>query len=430
MPRFFYSLLLFLALPLLLLRLLTRSIRSPAYLRRWSERFGLATVPAGYDRNRGCLWVHAVSVGETLAAAPLVRHWLKTRPQDQILVTTMTPTGSARVHELFGEKVLHQYLPYDYPGAMRRLINRFNPRLLLVMETELWPNLVHQCHKQGVRTMLVNARLSEKSARGYRLLGSLSRHMLQSIDIIAAQSAPDAERLLSLGARRDSVQVTGSLKFDMEVPDLTGMATSPVFRSVESSARPVWTAASTREGEEAKLLPAFQTCLARFPELLLVLVPRHPERFNSVLGLCEAAGLKTQRRSANAPVHSDTRVLLGDSMGEMWSYLRLADVVFIGGSLVNTGCHNVLEPAALGIPVLVGPSQYNFATICQQLQSAGALKTVADEAALAEQLLQLLANPEWRRAMGSAGKYVVAQNRGSLQRQLALAEGLLAGGNP
>lgn len=360
-----------------------------------------------------------------MASMPLIKFLLERYPERQIVVTTMTPTGSERVKSLFGDSVFHVYLPYDLPGAMTRFIKRIDPALLLIMETELWPNLLHKCRKAGCRTMLVNARLSEKSARGYRRLGPLTRTMLGDLDIIAAQAAPDAERFLALGARPAQVEVTGSLKFDMKTPELSGRV-SPVFYQVAQLGRPVLVAASTREGEEEKVLAAFRVCLARVPDLLLVLVPRHPERFNSVARLCEDQGFTVLRRSSDSGADTDTQVFLGDSMGEMWNYYFLGSVAFVGGSLVDMGCHNVLEPAALGLPVLVGPSRFNFETICNLLQEAGALITVADEQDLAQQLLQLLGNDSWRKAMGKAGKQVVASNRGCLQRLSALIEARLA----
>ena len=424
MSRLFYSLCLYLAVPFILLRLLYRALRAPSYLQRWGERFGFFSLPAAWQANDSAIWIHAVSVGEALAAAPLIRHLQKTRPAGQILVSTMTPTGSARVRELFGAKVFHVYLPYDLPGAQRRFLQRIRPALLVVMETELWPNLLYHCHRQGVKVLLANARLSEKSARGYRRLGPLTRSMLRHIDLIAVQAQADAQRFARLGATQAQLQVTGSLKFDMDVPSLQQQDLPPLFQQITGSKRPVLIAASTREGEEEKVLRAFVACLSGYPDLLLVLVPRHPERFNAVVSLCEKIPLSVQRRSTATAIAPQCQVLVGDSMGEMWFYYALADIAFVGGSLVDTGCHNVLEPAAIGLPVLVGPSQFNFATICRQLEEAGALKTVADETALGKEVMALLDNPQWRNAMGSAGKLVLEQNRGVLQRLTAMLDQL------
>ena len=427
MSRLVYSLILYLLTPLILLRLLWRSLRSPAYLRRWGERFALASPPEEMSDQPPCLWIHAVSVGEVQAAIPLIHHLQQHRPQQPILVTTMTPTGSDRVKQELGDAVYHCYLPYDLAGAMTRFVRRARPALLIIMETELWPNLIHACHRGGIPVMVVNARLSERSAKGYGQVPGLTRSMLVQLHTIAVQAEPDRERFIRLGAAPGRVRVTGSLKFDIRVPDIAGHALPPLFQSIIHSQRPVWIAASTRQGEEEKILVAFDECLKARSDLLLVLVPRHPERFNSVARLCEQAGLKTLRRSQAAAMAGDEQVLLGDSMGEMWLYYALAQVAFVGGSLVPNGCHNVLEPAALGMPVLAGPSQFNFQTICQQLEEAGALKTVRDERELARVLEDLLANPGQRLAMGSAGRSVMDRNRGALERIAALVDEALEG---
>lgn len=421
MNRYLYSLLFYLVMPLALLRLLVRALKSPAYRRRWRERFGY---PQGIPSIAPgtLIWVHAVSVGETLAAVPLVNYLLRTYPHRRVLVTTMTPTGSDRVRQQFGDRVLHCYLPYDLPGAMRRFVRLLRPAALVIMETELWPNLLHFARQQGVKTLLVNGRLSIRSARGYGRLPALTRSTLANLDVIAAQGQADADRFVALGANPERVHVTGSLKFDMDLPQPGSHPLPEVFRRIQGQERPVLVAASTRAGEEEKVLSAFARCVERKPELLLVLVPRHPERFNEVARLCADRGLRVVRRSSGEPVEPQTQVFLGDSMGEMWLYYGLADIAFVGGSLVDTGCHNVLEPAALGIPVLAGPSRFNFQVICDLLQQAGALVGVASEEDLAQQVLQLLDNGAWRRAMGAAGKYIVESNRGSLQRVSSLID--------
>lgn len=416
MIRSIYSFVFYLAVPLLLLRLLYRSMKAPAYRSRWLERFAYIDLPKNFNNKDKSIWVHVVSVGETLASVPLIKHLLNTYPQYSIVVTTMTPTGSARVLEIFGDSVFHTYIPYDLPGAMDRFIRKTNPGVFIILETELWPNALYQCRKLGIRTMLVNARLSEKSAIGYKRISFISREMLGGIDCIAAQGQPDAQRFIELGADPSKVVVTGSLKFEMELPETKAQELPAILLQVKESNRKVIIAASTREGEDEKVLSAFHQCLKQQPSLLLVLVPRHPERFESVANLCERQQLNVILRSGNKPVAKDTQVLIGDSMGEMWLYYSLADIAFVGGSLVNTGCHNVLEPAALGIPVLVGPSQYNFELICRQLQQAGALNTVRDANDLGQQLLQLLSNPERCRVMGAAGKNLVESNKGSLEK--------------
>jgi len=424
MHRIFYSLVFYLLIPFALLRLLYRSLRVPAYRYRWKERFGYCRLPKNWRAEEKSIWIHAVSVGETLAAVPLVKALQKQYPDTQLVVTTMTPTGSERVKAMFGDSVFHVYLPYDLPGAMRRFVSKIDPALLVIMETELWPNLLHICKFAGCRTMLVNARLSGKSANGYRRFLPLTRAMLDQLDVIAAQAQADAERYVELGAAVDRVHVTGNIKFDTSPPD-DQQSTPDIFQQLARLQRPVLIAASTREGEAEKVLEAFRQCLIQEPGLLLILVPRHPEKFDSVARLCEQQGLVVERRSSDRLSDGNVQVWLGDSMGEMWRYYQLADLAFVGGSLVDTGCHNVLEPAALGIPVLVGPSQFNFATICNQLQEAGALITVADQHDLAQQVLQLLGNAQWRKSMGQAGRHIIETNRGCLQRlQSLIAEQL------
>lgn len=424
MHRFIYSALFYLAVPFILVRLFIRSLRAPAYRQRISERFALSALPARFNPALQTIWIHAVSVGETVASAPLVNALRRRYPQAQLIVTTMTPTGSDRVRALFGDKVIHTYLPYDLPGVMRRFIRRVNPAMLILMETELWPNLIHASHSAGVCLVLANARLSEKSAAGYRRFAGATRLMLQQFDCIAAQSEADAQRLRALGASNSVVTVTGSLKFlvDIAVPNLVS---NTVFDSVRASRRPVLIAASTRDGEEVKVLAAFKLCLQVHPNLLLLLVPRHPERVERVARYCAEAGLELKWRSTGQPISATTQVLLGDSMGEMLQYYRLATIAFVGGSLVDTGCQNVLEPAALGLPVVVGPSQFNFATICAQLEQAGALHTVANEQELAKFVIQLLGDADLQQRMGHSGKVLVRANQNALPALMSRIQSLL-----
>ncbi len=422
MYRIVYSVIFYLALPIILLRLLLRSLKSPAYRKRIGERFALQSPPTGFSRDKITLWIHAVSVGETVASAPLVARLQSLYPDAQIVLTTMTPTGSDRVRALFGETVTHCYIPYDLPGACDRFLDKYQPGLLILMETELWPNLVHACHRRGVRMLLANARLSEKSAAGYGRFATFSRELLEKLDMIAAQATPDAERFLKLGVRPSQIEVTGSLKFIIEVAEKDKL---PYFSSIAATARPVLVAASTRDGEEEKVLTAFKECLRTNPSLLLLLVPRHPERFGKIFRLSEEIGLQTVRRSDESEVNGNTQVVIGDSMGEMFDYYGIATVAFVGGSLVDTGCQNVLEPAALGIPILVGPSQYNFATICTQLEQAGALRTVRDESELAQALIELLADEPAQRKMGDSGKSLVGENQNALPQLMRLIEPLI-----
>lgn len=413
MARHLYSLMLLILTPLLLLRMLARG---PAYRRRLGERLAWQPRPGARDLSKPLVWIHAVSVGETVAAAPLVAALRSEYPEHQILLTSTTPTGSARVQELFSDTVLHAYLPYDTVGAMRRFVDKYRPAVLILMETELWPNLIATSHRVGVKVVLANARLSERSARGYRRFASLARPMLQQLDLVAAQSDDDAQRLIAIGA--PNVQVTGSLKFLVDV-DCCAPLAAGVFDVIDSSDRTIIIASSTRLGEEEKVLNAFKRVLEAHPQALLLLVPRHPERFDAVAKLVTQMGFTLGRRSKNELLEGTMQVYLGDSMGEMMSYYRLASIAFVGGSLVDTGCQNVLEPAAFGIPIVTGPSQYNFATICRQLEADSALRTVANESELADFLIDLV--PDWPRQaeMGRRGKALVERNQDSLPALLS-----------
>ena len=395
-----------------MIRLLWRAIKAPAYAKRWGERFGLVTAP---ESQEPFVWIHAVSVGESIAAAPLIRKLRAEQPQIPIVVTTMTPTGSTQVQTLFAEDVHHVYAPYDHPWFVKRFLKQFKPQLLVIMETELWPNIIHYTKSSGANVMVANARLSERSAKGYEKFVKLTAPMLQKIDCIAVQAVNDGERFKRLGVDDSKLVLTGSVKFEMDL-DGSVKEKAAAMQVLIDGKRPILIAASTREGEEAKVLFAYKQCLREIPDLLLILVPRHPERFNDVAKLCSSNGLTVVRRSENASVTELTNVFLGDSMGEMLSYFSLADVAFVGGSLVDTGCHNVLEPAALGLPVFVGPSQFNFQTICEQLEEVGALKTVPDERLLAPAIIEALCDTSLRDKMGEAGKALVAANKGALQR--------------
>jgi 3-deoxy-D-manno-octulosonic-acid transferase len=421
--RLLYSILLTLALPVLVLRLYLRSLKAPAYRRRIRERFWPAPMPGLAERDK-LIWIHAVSVGEVAAAEPLIRSLLAQAPDLKILLTTMTPTGSDRARALTGDRLEHCYIPYDLPFLLAPFIRRLAPELLLLMETELWPNLLYCCARQNVKVMLANGRLSEKSARGYGRLPGLSRNMLQRIDCIAAQSADDAARFERLGADASKISVSGSLKFNVSIAAVDNNYIIPL-NSLKGSGRPVLIAASTREGEEEKVLTAYTRMLQRIPELVLLLVPRHPERFEEVARMLKEREFHYALRSSNREFSKDRQVLLGDSMGEMSNYYDCATLAFVGGSLVDTGCQNVLEPAARGIAVLTGPSQFNFATICRQLEQSGALITVRDESMLAECCIDLLQDECRRLTMGAAGKALVAENQQALPRHLALLQELL-----
>jgi 3-deoxy-D-manno-octulosonic-acid transferase len=418
MPRTLYSFLLSILIPGILLRLLLRSLANPSYRQRISERFALNKAGAATATDKEPLvMIHAVSVGEVMAVIPLVKELLKKR--QPVLVTTMTPTGSDTVRSQLGNCVQHCYLPYDLPGTMARFLNSVNPSLVVIVETELWPNLIHTSNELNIPVVLANARMSQKSAKGYARLHRLAMPMLRKIDHIAAQSDQDAQRLIGLGADPSKITITGSLKFNQLISDSIETRDS-FMQSVLDSARPVIIAASTRDGEEGKVLNAFKRVLLAFPSVLLILVPRHLERFDSVAELVKKNQLGLVRRTQFKLLETSHQVFLGDSMGEMMAYYSLAKIAFVGGSLVDTGCQNVLEPAAIGLPVIVGPSQFNFASICDQLEKAGGLQTVKDEEGLARAWLDLLEDPQAAKGMGRKGAQLVSENQLALPRLMEI----------
>lgn len=415
--RQLYSLVFYLLMPFILLRMLWRSRRAPAYRRRLGERFGVFVPPAD---GRPVIWVHAVSVGETLAAAPLVEVLLERYPEHRLAVTTTTPTGSGRVRALFGDRVFHVYAPWDLPFAVRRFLAGLRPELLLVMETELWPNTLHYTARAGCRVLLANARLSARSAAGYARLGGLARQMLGHLDCVACQAREDGERFVALGLPRDRLEVTGSIKFDLELGPALRRDAAELREALGADWRPVVVAASTHPGEDEQVLAAFADLRRDLGDCLLVLVPRHPERFDAVFRLCRDAGWRVARRSTGDAPGPEADVLLGDTMGELLLMLGSASVAVIGGSLVEHGGHNALEAAAWGVPVVTGPHMFNFEEVSQLLVAAGAMERLAEPARLGACLSRLLADEPRRRAMGEAGKRVVAENRGARERLLAL----------
>ena len=416
MNRTLYTLLFHLGLPLVAIRLWLRARKAPAYARRIGERFAL-NLPV---MQPGGIWVHAVSVGESIAAAPMIRELLKRYPQLPITVTCMTPTGSERIQALFANepRIQHCYLPYDLPWAAARFLERVKPRLGVIMETELWPNHIHQCAKRGIPVALANARLSARSAKGYARFAGLTRPMLEEMSLIAVQTEAEAERFRLLGARPECVEVTGSIKFDLSIDPQLLINARALREQWQAQERPVWIAASTHEGEDEIVLSAHRQLLASYPNGLLILVPRHPERFNSVFQLCQREGFATVRRSSGEPVAAQTQVLLGDTMGELLFLYALADSAFVGGSLVPNGGHNLLEPAALAKPVLSGPHLFNFLEIAAKLREAAALEEVEDAQGLALAVQRLFELPQDAQRMAEAGLKVMQLNQGALQRLL------------
>ena len=413
MIRWLYSLLFYLVQPLVWMRFVWRARRQPEYFRHVGERYGFYDVS---PRSR-LLWLHAVSVGETRAAEPLIKVLLDEYPDHFLLMTHMTPTGRAVGRELidrYGERLMQAYLPYDLPDACCRFLSHFKPELGLLMETEIWPNLLAACQQRRVPMFLVNARLSAKSLRGYRRLLALIQPAMQSLAGVAAQTAADAERLRCIGAA--SIHVTGNLKFDV-VPDTEKRKLGAEWRCLLGD-RPVWLAASTREGEEALILEAFSRM--NFPDLLLLLVPRHPQRFGDVVQMIEECQLAFCQRSKGRMPTLETRVWLGDSMGEMHAYFTVADIALIGGTLLPFGGQNLIEAAACGCPVLVGPYTYNFAQATEDALACGAARRIDDVLAAAAAVENLLTGKEILTLMREASTRFSQAHRGATARTMAL----------
>lgn len=409
--RWLYSMALALALPYLLLHLLWRGRRQRGYWQHWGERFGFYKQRS----NKPVIWLHAVSVGETRAAVPLVQNLLTRYPDHQILLTHTTPTGRDTSQQLFGEAVWRVYLPYDYAFAVRRFVRQFRPVLGMLMETEIWPNLIACCQRERVPVMLVNARLSERSARRYQWLRGLVQQSLAGLSAIAAQTAADAERLVQLGGQR--VTVMGNLKFDIAPPQ-DQLQTGRRWRAEIGEHRPVWLAASTREGEEMLVLDAMQQVIPS--NALLIIVPRHPQRFDAVAGLLSGRGISFQRRSSGEPVAAATQVWLGDSMGELFAYYQAVDMALIGGSLLPLGGQNLIEAAAVGCPVIIGLHVWNFAEVSRAAILAGAALQVTDSAELSLAVNGLFADPLRRNQMRQAAFTFGLAHQGATGKLLEL----------
>ena len=398
---------------------IVRGIIDHSYWDKFFQRLGI-----DYPKLERCIWIHAVSVGEVVAAVPLIKALLARYPERPILVTTVTPTGAARVAAIFGDDVHHAYIPFEMPQAVDNFFASVRPELALVLETEIWPNLYRGCGVRDIPLVLVSARISPKSVRGYRRLLPLFRETLSHGIIIAAQTEADAERFLSLGAAPERTRITGNIKFDIELPSDLAQRGGDI-RAELFGDRPVWIAASTHEGEEAIVLEAHQQLLERIPGLLLVLVPRHPQRFAAVRDLIDKQGMGVVARTEAQSCDASTSVFLGDTMGELTLFYAASDVAFVGGSLVPIGGHNLLEPAALGLPLVSGPHVFNAQEIANMFVETGACRLVDDEAQLTGAIEQSLFDRENARDRGEAGRRILEQNRGALQRLLAMIEPLL-----
>ncbi|HEY0892201.1 MAG TPA: lipid IV(A) 3-deoxy-D-manno-octulosonic acid transferase [Cellvibrio sp.] len=416
--RYIYSVLLYCLLPLIFVRLLWRAIAAPAYAKRWAERFGF--FPA-LSTHKKVVWLHTVSVGEFLAALPLIRR-LQADDSVQLVITTTTPTGSERVRATLGDSVVHVYAPYDLPDVLVRFLKLIKPSLYLVMETELWPNTLAACAKRNIPAMLVNGRLSEKSARGYARFGALTKPMLQHLSCAAIQNSTDAARFVALGLSDDKVIVTGNIKFDLSLnDDLRAQAATLKSQLSNDGKRLVLIAASTHQGEDEIILDAFAQVRASSSAwargAVLVLVPRHPERFERVGQLCVSRGFSVVRRSDHS-WNGANDILLGNTMGELMLMFGASDIVFVGGSLVPNGGHNFIEPAAWGLPLVSGEHLFNFAEVARLMTDAGALTKVNSAQALAEEFIRLLENESLRMQTGAAALRVALENRGALDKTL------------
>ena len=426
MIRLIYTVIYYLIIPFVLARLLWRSRHAADYRKRWSERFGyIKRIKAGDS-----IWVHAVSVGETLAAIPLVKMLMKQySPHFHIIVTTTTPTGSALVTKYLRNEVIHVYAPFDTPTAVSRFLRRTRVKLCVILETELWPNLLSICRKQKIPVILANARLSEKSYKRYQLVSNLTKKMLTAYHMVAAQGVLDGERYLQLGLDPKKLIVTGNIKFDLHIPDELIQQGKDIRQQIGLERR-VFVAASTHEGEDAIILDAFQKIRQEIPSLFLILAPRHPDRFSKVAELCREKKFQIAIRSQQTKINEKTDILLLDTIGELQMIYAASDIAFVGGSLVPTGGHNIIEPAALGLPILTGPHLHNFTEISKLLQNAGAAQVITDAQSIAETVIGLCSAKELCEKIGLCAKKTIEANRGALQQHLECVARCISSSEP
>jgi 3-deoxy-D-manno-octulosonic-acid transferase len=420
MLRFFYTLIFIIALPVVFYRLWIKDKKVPGYRIRWPERFGI--YPA-HTETRPVVWVHAVSVGEVVAATPVIRRLLESG-EVAVMVTTMTPTGSTRVAETFGKQVLHVYAPYDLPWTVAAFLRRTRPVLAIIMETELWPNMLHECARQKLPAVLANARMSARSARRYARFAGATRQLLDCLSHVAVQNDEDGQRFLNLGLAPQKLTITGSVKFDVTISPVL-RESAAALRASYGATRPIFIAASTHDGEDAVLLDAFAQVLINQPTALLLLVPRHPERFDEVYELSRAR-FSTCRRSRSQCLEG-TQVIVGDTMGEMMLLYGCADIAFVGGSLIERGGHNMIEPACWGLPIICGPHTFNFADISKRLTQVGGMVTVTDAGSLAAQILTWLEHPQERQQVGLNAQQFAEQNRGAVDRLMEIVRPYVPG---
>ncbi len=415
--RALYTFIFIIALPVIFIRLWLKDKKVPGYRVRWPERFGIFPP---INEPKTLFWIHAVSVGEVIAATPLIQRLLK-EDQLALIITTMTPTGSARVQDTFGNRVHHVYAPYDLPWTVSAFLNKVRPALAIIMETELWPNTLQACSQHNIPTLLANARMSERSARGYERFHKTTQKLINLINHVAVQNTEDGDRFLSLGLEEPRLSITGSIKFDINIEHSTRNAANELKACYAGLNRPVIIAASTHDGEDSIILQAFHRVLLKHPNALLVLVPRHPERFEAVFDL-SVKSFETIRRSSHQKPHAQTQVVVGDTMGEMMLLYGCADIAFVGGSLIEHGGHNMIEPACWGVPVLSGPHTYNFADISKRLIECGGMVTTQNETQLSQQICYWLENKEERLSAGAQAHAFTEQNRGALDRLMSLVQ--------
>lgn len=416
--RYIYNFLFYLALPFIVLRLLWKARKLPAYKEHIPERFAYFKTPP----LKNSIWIHAVSFGESIAATPIIKN-LQKQYNLPIVVTNMTPTGYEYMRKTFADEIFHSYVPYDYSGAVKKFLQYINPKLVIIMETELWPNILHYCAERKVPVVLANARLSEHSCKGYKRIKKFSQNLLHNISVIATQSNLDRERFVDLGAK--SVVTIGNLKFDKTIPEEI-FAKAKQLREKWGENRLIWIAASTHVGEEEKILVAYKIIKQKLENPLLVLVPRHPERFAEVTELCQQQGYKVISHKEQDTCLPDTDIIIGDTMGELLLLYAASDVAFVGGSLVaKLRGHNTIEPAALGVPAITGHYFGNFIEVNQLLEKEGALITVNDSSELAAKVIALLQNEALRKKQAANGLKIVAENKGALQKLLKIIQGKL-----
>ncbi len=417
----FYSLATAILTPVVLIRLLMRGVKTRAYLQRWHERFGWFKNP---HFKRKSIWVHAVSVGEVNAAIPLIKALMKQYRDHEFVLTTITPTGSDRVQQIFGNQVFHVYLPYDLPGAVKRFLRKTKPDLAVIMETEIWPNLFRFCKKRDIPIVVANARLSEVSMKGYRWVESLAAKAFNNTTYVAAQTMTDAKRMIQLGCDGDRIFVVGSLKFDIIIEDEI-VKKGEDIRAHYPKDRLIWIAASTHLDDEIEILDAYAVLKQRHPQLMLVVVPRHPERFQSTTQACRNKGFQTQLRSEDGLSGLDTDVFVVDTMGELLEFYASSDIAFVGGSIADIGGHNVLEAAVFSLPVLVGPNTHNFEEITQLLNDCGGSFLVHDANDIIRSMETLVNSQQIRKQMGQSASELVEKHRGAVQITMQMIEAIM-----